>query len=466
VGVRSYEAPVGEDQPPQLRIGRSALGVFGSNLVNLVLSFGNSIVLTRALGVVGRGEFAIFSASFGILSLLLGLGLDVALRYYVAKGRLPRERILTALLLFAATAGSFVCGVVHLNHRLFRNEFFLPFSKQCVPFELTLGGVVAANLIYGNISSVFAGARSFRALNLSSIGFGALSALVYGGLMWAKVSGKWRVGSDEIFVTYLALALFNAAVLSALAYRMLGVRFSLHLVSGALLKDMVRYAGLAYAGMLAQFLNYRADIWIVQYFCGSAALGLYSLAANLAMMLWVLPRATSTVLFPVMATARATQGFQDAARLARLVFAATLALAVPLSLLARWWITLFYGAAFAGSSLPFVILLLGCVPFALCVVQAAAVAGVNRLDVNVISSTLGLVATVVLDLILIPRFGILGAAVASAASYLVTALVVLRAFARLGGLRLAACVVPDAGDLRYVRDGLGALVRWAREGSA
>ncbi|HSG08324.1 MAG TPA: polysaccharide biosynthesis C-terminal domain-containing protein [Longimicrobiales bacterium] len=442
-----------------MRVGRSALGVFASNLFNVVLSFGNSILLTRTLGVVGRGEFAIFSASFGILSLLMGLGLDVSLRYFVAKEEVPRERILSTLMLFAGLSGILLLAVVHANHALFQNEIFLPSTRQDVRFELTLVGVVVANMIYGNIASVFAGSRSFKTLNVASVGFSAVSLALYGALLWAKASGRWPVDSGDVFVAYLGLQFFNAMVLVALAYRQLGVRPSLGLLDAGLLRGMLGYAGLAYVANLAQFLNYRVDIWIVQHFTGSAALGLYALAANLAMMLWLLPRATSTVLLPAMAAGEAGAGFREAARLGRISLAVTVAGAVPLALSAPWWITLLYGVDFFGAAAPFVILLLGCVPFTLCVIHAGALAGADRQGVNLRASTVGLAFTVALDFLLIPRYGIGGAAVASTVSYLVTTVIVLRAFAEAGSVSVAACLVPQPGDFRYVRDGLKSLLR-------
>lgn len=442
-----------------MRVGRSALGVFVSNLINLVLSFGNSILLTRTLGVVGRGEFAVFAASFGILSLLLGMGLDNSLRYFVAREQVPRERILSTLVVFAGATGVLLLAVVHTNHALFQNEIFLPATRQGVRFELTLAGVVVANMIYGNIASVFAGSRSFKTLNVASVGFSAVSLALYGALLWAKTSGRWTVDSGDVFVAYLALQLFNAVVLVALAYRQIGVRPSVRFLEAGLVREMLGYAGLAYAANLAQFLNYRVDIWIVQHFTGSAALGLYALAANLAMMLWILPRATSTVLLPAMAAGEAGAGFREAARLGRLSLAVTVAGAIPLALSAPWWITLLYGGDFFGAAAPFAILLVGCVPFTLCVIQAGALAGADRQDVNLRASTLGLVFTVVLDFLLIPRYGIGGAAVASTVSYLVTTAVVLRAFAGVGSVSVAACLVPQPGDFRYVRDGLKSLLR-------
>lgn len=442
-----------------MSVGRSVLGVFATNAVNFVLSFGNSILLTRTLGVVGKGEFAIFAASYGILSLLLGFGLDVSIRYFVARERMSREKILTSLVLFVLAAGGIVFAAAHLNHAAFRNELFLPFTRQTLAFELVLAGVVVANLFYSNLSSVFAGTRSFRVLNLATIGFSALSLVVYAALLWAKEVRGLPIASDDVFVAYLALQLVNAGVLGALAYRILGVRPSLGLVDPGLLQEMVRYASKSYLAQVAQFLNYRVDIWIVQAVVGSQGLGLYSLAANLAMTVWVLPRSASSVLLPSVAAGDPGASLPETARLGRLIFVATVLLLIPFALTSGLWIELLYGGEFGGSAVPFVLLLVGCAPFTLCVIHAAALAGIDRHEINLKASAAGLVVTVALDLLLIPRYGIVGAAVASSASYLLTMGIVMKAFADAASLPLRAVLLPVRGDARYVIDGCKSLLR-------
>lgn len=441
-----------------MSLGRNIAGVFGSNFLNLFLSLGNSIFLTRILGVQGKGEFAVFSASFGLFSLLLGLGLDISLRYHVARGAVPRDRILSTVLVFALGAGLFLLGMAHLNHTLGHNELFLPRAYQTLRFELVLAGVLVSNLIYGNLSSVFAGSQSFATLNATSVGLASLSFVVFGLLYWLKAAGHVHVSIEHVFIAYLVLQILGAVLLCVLAYWRLQVRWSSALIPGVLVVDLIRYAGLAYVAALLQFLNYRVDVWIVQYFSGSEQLGLYVLGANLAAMLWMLPRSASTVLMPAMAQDGGTSE-AGAARLGRLVLSSTMLLALPLALSSVWWIPLLYGRDFVGSAVPFVVLLVGSVPYALCILLGAALGARARLEVHLTAAGAGLVVTIVLDILLIPSFGIIGAAVASSVSYLVTTMVVVRAFARLGGLPLRACLIPQRGDIAYVIDGFKSVLR-------
>ncbi len=55
---------------------------------------------------------------------------------------------------------------------------------------------------------------------------------------------------------------------------------------------------------------------------------------------------------------------------------------MPLAVLAPSWLGLLYGEAFTASAVPFVVLLLGCVPFTVSVILASALAGVDRQEVN------------------------------------------------------------------------------------
>ena len=441
------------------RIGKASSGVFASNGLGVVLAFFNSIFLTRTLGVTGRGEFAVFSAAIGLLSLLLGFGFDTALRYHMAKGTVATERVLSSLVLFVAFIGAAVFCLAHLNHVLFTNELFLPSPKQTVPFELLLAGVVLSSLAYSGIGAVLAGHQRFKALNIASIALPAVSVLVFGTLLWLKNGLFPWIGSSQVFAAYLGLQLFNAIALGAVACRILGLRWSWSLVEPGMLSSMARYASLTYVANLAQFLNYQLDIWIVQYFERSKALGLYSLAGNLALMFLLLPRSASTVLLPAMASPGSDVSMAQAARVARLLMALNILVAIPVAMTAVWWLPFLYGRDFTGSIWPFAILLTGCAPFALSVVQAGVLAGINRVDVNMKASAVGLLVTIILDFILIPRYGINGAATASAASYIVTTAYVTISFARIGSLPLWATIVPVPDDIRYLISGLKNLLR-------
>jgi O-antigen/teichoic acid export membrane protein len=145
--------------------------------------------------------------------------------------------------------------------------------------------------------------------------------------------------------------------------------------------------------------------------------------------------------------------------MSRISVAVGAALMVPIVPFARWWISLLFGEEFAESATPFVILLLGCIPFVASIVLASSLAGINRLDVNLRASGAGLTATVLLDILLIPKWGLEGAAVASATSYLVTTGMVVASYSQMYGIPIRQYLIPTRSDLEYAADGFRRILR-------
>ena len=103
------------------------------------------------------------------------------------------------------------------------------------------------------------------------------------------------------------------------------------------------------------------------------------------------------------------------------VFLITLALtslgAVVLALLGSFLINLIYTSAFASAYLPLLLLLPGVVLLGGAKVLTNEIAGRGYPQYNSINSGIALVLTVILDLVLIPRYGVPGAAFASSVAY-------------------------------------------------
>jgi O-antigen/teichoic acid export membrane protein len=104
------------------------------------------------------------------------------------------------------------------------------------------------------------------------------------------------------------------------------------------------------------------------------------------------------------------------------------AAAVPMALAAPLVLPLFYGTPFRAAALPACVLLLGLSGGGIGGVISAFLSGAGRPGLNSAAIGAGLVVTVVLDLLLIPPFDVMGAAVASTVAYLTTTGVLLACF--------------------------------------
>ncbi len=111
---------------------------------------------------------------------------------------------------------------------------------------------------------------------------------------------------------------------------------------------------------------------------------------------------------------------------------------------------LFFGEAFAESVWAVWLLLPGIITFSVARVLSMYLLGRNQLKIDLLASACGLVVTLVLDLVLIPRFGFRGAAIASTIAYTLTMAVDLVWVTRTSSIKLSRLVVPRPADARLL----------------
>jgi O-antigen/teichoic acid export membrane protein len=168
-------------------------------------------------------------------------------------------------------------------------------------------------------------------------------------------------------------------------------------------------------------------------------------AVSSAEVLALIPTAVDYVLYPKVAEARGVAR----KRLTVLALGGSLYLVifsgVALGFALPLLIPMLYGTQFSGSLAPALILLPGMVSLTVVKIISHAAAGYGRPEFATYATVLGLAATVPLDFALIPRMGILGAALASTAAYTVAAVAALALYCRVSGSSLIEAV---AGIIR------------------
>jgi O-antigen/teichoic acid export membrane protein len=206
------------------------------------------------------------------------------------------------------------------------------------------------------------------------------------------------------------------------------------------------------ANMLA-YLGYRVDVFLVAGFKGAAAVGLYGAGVVIAEGLWMPSQAVSTTLFPTIA---AEQSESARRALTPLVTRNTLWLTAILGgvlfLVAPPVVDLLYSNRFSASSAVVRILVPGIVLFAAARVLGNDVAARGRPLVSSMIAAAIVVCNIVLNVLLIPRYGIDGAAWASTGSYSLAFLASAAVYRAITDVPLRTLVVPSREDgRRYVR---------------
>jgi Na+-driven multidrug efflux pump len=101
-----------------------------------------------------------------------------------------------------------------------------------------------------------------------------------------------------------------------------------------------------------------------------------------------------------------------------------------------------------------VMLLPGCTVFAITNVLAGYFNGVGRPKLNLTASAIGLCCTLCLDILLIPKYGARGAAVASSLSYVTSTIVSIYLFRTISGIPLSELYRFSRADLELLKNAL------------
>lgn len=437
------------------RFARATLFTLGARIIGLLLGICISILLARLLGAEGKGVYAVATLVPSLVLTFANFGVGPATAYHVAQGRFPQREILgtgfVTSVAISVLATAVACLVV-----LFLGRQMFPDVHR----EILLLGLAAVPLAFLTdfFRSFLLGAQRFGAYNVTGI----LSSLFFLPLLFLAlraatggVVGALLAGVLAAFLTVVVLLITTARTARGFAAR----------PSAAFLRHASPYGAQAYLGGLLDLLNSRVDVFIVNASLGVTAVGFYSVGVGLAEQLWLLSFSASTVLFPRIAaeTDSARRGELTPFVARTVLWTSTLG-AVALFALSQWLVGLLYSNAFLPAVAPLRALLPGIVTFSVARVLANDLAGRGRIMLNNYAGVVTVTSNVVLNLLWVPRFGIVGAAWASTVSYTATFLIQVVMYCRLSGNAWTKVLIPQREDmavyLQAARSLCSGLSRW------
>ncbi len=189
-------------------------------------------------------------------------------------------------------------------------------------------------------------------------------------------------------------------------------------------RELARHSRGAHFSNIIVFANYRLGYYVVAYLLGTSALGVLSVGVAVAEGLWLIARSTSLIQY--VALVREPTGNQGgpAAETRRLGLAALGLTAVGAAALAAVpanWLAWVFGPGFGAARPVLWALAPGIVANAGVNLISTYFASQARYGISSRAAGLGLAVVVPLTLMLVPRLGIVGAALSMSASYLASA---------------------------------------------
>lgn len=289
-----------------------------------------------------------------------------------------------------------------------------------------------------------------------------VSALAQTGALAVGAALRLLLVSRNAPLEAFAWVVSGEALLTAVGIQLLSRRAGLRFAwSAARLATMRQLLALAWPLMfsgLAIILYIKIDEVMLRHMAGAGAVGIYAAATRFTEIWYFIPLALASSLLPALLRARERGAAEYRARLQHyydLNAGVAYVLAVPIALAAPWIVRIAYGAEFAASA-PIIAVHVWSSVFVFIGVARGQWLINERLQYFYLAATLlGAVTNIGLNFCLIPRWGGLGAAVATVISQALAGWVssfCLAATRESGWMQLRALLVPLLG-FRYLRRG-------------
>jgi len=437
-----------EKERPQNQFIINTATILSAHIVRALSSLLLEVVYARFLGPSGRGQISLCMMVLGCGVLVGGLGGEIPILLWSADEKRKSSEWLPSVIVCGLLGSAISCG-------LWASMFWFWHPAFLRGIDSALARLVLI------------------AIPLSTFGTYALSLLI--GLNRIRERSLLVVVNQfaTLVLAAMFLSIFHATaqlgMLAVLAGLVIALVFTRIFLRGQLkfhrgdrpaLPEVKKALNLGLRGQLgnvATYFNYRLDVFIVNFYLNTAAVGLYAVGVMVSEAIWQVPNAAAMALVPRTAREQGSSGAEFTCLVCRQVLAMALLAAIVVAALSAWVIPAIFGESFRGSVAVIWWILPGTVALAASKVMCADLMARGMPEYSSIFAFVTLVVTVALDLLLIPRMGIQGAALASSVAYFTNSLLVAMILKQKLGVKWKALLVPSLAELAPYRQVWGRL---------
>jgi len=318
-----------------------------------------------------------------------------------------------------------------------RNEtlgtvFLMKFVGAVITFGLTMGGIFILrpkdNLIHWLVAIIATG-MIFQAFDAIDFWFQSQVQSKY--TVYAKNPAFMIVSAAKIALIYHKASLIAFAwvglveiVIGSIAlmavYKSNGYYLKTWSVTLRMATSLLKDSWALMLSGIVGLIYLRIDQVILGEVMGNIEVGIYSVAVRLAEIWYFIPMVVLSSVLPSVVEAEAISESLFYERLQKLYNSMALVaylVAVPITFVAGWLIEILFGPAYSRAGAMLAVLIWGGLFINLGVARSSFLTTKNWTRVSLMQNTLGALVNVVLNYVLIPKYGGIGAAIASCIAY-------------------------------------------------
>jgi O-antigen/teichoic acid export membrane protein len=424
-------------------------------ILSLVIGLVTATFIARILGPEKQGQYTLAILLPMMLFTFFNSGVSISTVYFVGQKKYSDSEVYHSNF-FISILLSFVSILVGLFVVFYLSDFF--FANLSIQLLLYTLLIIPIIFIQKNLQSFLHSKENFQKLNFVVI----LNQL---GLLFFSLIFIWlfKLAVLGAILSFACTQLLMAVVSYFIIKKEYSLGFSLK-ASFPFLKESLIFGLKGHLSNILTFLSYRIDIFLIAYFLDDVRVGVYSIAVLLVERVWLIPQALSSVLFARISNLKTDQEKTNFTAFAsRNTLFITFIIGVGLAVISPWLINFLFGVDFKDSVSPFLYMIPGVVLFSLSKVLANDFTGRGFPEINSYVALVVALINVALNVILIPKIGLLGAALATSICYGTDAIIKVIHFSRYNKISFFKFVFIRQSDFNFYKNKFNALLNYIKQ---
>jgi len=383
-------------------IAKNTIFIAAAEIVTKILFFVLSILLARYLGDIGFGKFSLALAFPYLFIAFADFGLGILTIREVSRDRTLASKYLGNLTLakLVLSIATFLFIVIVINA--------MNYPSDTVAAVYILGGYLIVDSFNAFLRSIF---RAFEKMLYEAVVRILERALTFGLVVWFI---HLQYGLLPISLSFVISVCIGFILTAALVMKKFArPRFE---IDKAFLKKALSEAWpFAITGLLTM-LYFRVDTVMLSAMKGDAEVGWYNAAYNIIFGLTFIPWSYIGAVFPVMSryfNSSKDSLFKLGVKSFKYLTIVGFPISIGVTLLASRIMSLLYGEEYANGVLALQILIWSFFAMCLCGTLTATLNSMNKQRIVAIGMSITVVLNIILNFILIPKYSLMGAAVAT-----------------------------------------------------
>ena len=395
--------------------------VFFSSFITLVISFLIRPLLARWLGPEGLGLYSIILMVYS-LSLIFGsFGLPMALIKYVSEFKKDIKKLsqFASTGLFSSLIFGTIVGIIlYFLSKNIADFFNMP--KLLIPVKLLAGVLPFAAYLEGQIY-ILNGLRAMKHYTVLVISQQILMICFITGFI--ALGYGINGATIGIFLSTVVTVVFGQFLIKEF------IKIDLYKLIPNM-KKIIPFGGKIALTNSVNTINTKLDIIMVGYFLIATEVGYYSVALALSQFFWFIPLSIQRITYPATAQYWNENTHAILEKMISKVMKITTIILLLIGLIITFFagdiILILFGNGFYHAIVPLYILLIGTIiRGCICTPIGASLTAINRPDLPLKISIFMIAINISLNILLIPKYGIIGAATATTISLSLGAIIFL-----------------------------------------